>query len=161
MILIGKTMQCFQLMKMLWVKIIRMLIWGGCEVDDDVIIDMQCDVDEDKYDGDGESLDDDYIPSDEEGLNLKIKTRMNVLTTLIVIINDFVLENKLDYDFYFENEWRLSSDDDNINLRNKSNNSEDENNRVKKGRQINLLNTNVDLRFQLMGPQIFEVSNTQ
>ena len=58
----------------------------GCEVDDDVIIDMQCDVDEDKYDGDGESLDDDYIPSDEESLNLKIKTRMNVLTTLIVIM---------------------------------------------------------------------------
>jgi hypothetical protein len=74
-------------------------------------------------------LDDDYISSDEEGLNLKIKMRMNTHN-----YNDFVLENKLDYDFYFENEWRLSSDDDNINLRNKSNNSEDENNRVKKGR---------------------------
>lgn len=95
MILIGKTMQCFQLMKMLWVKIIRMLIWGGCEVDDDVIIDIQCDVDEYKYDGDGESLDDDYIPSDEEGLNLKIKTRMNVLTTLIVIMTLYQRINQI------------------------------------------------------------------
>ena len=58
----------------------------GCEIDDDVIIDIQGDVNEDKYDGDGESLDDDYIPSDDEGLNLKRKTRMNVLTTLIVIM---------------------------------------------------------------------------
>ena len=67
----------------------------GCEVDDDVIIDIQCDVDEDKYDGDGESLDDDYISSDEEGLNLKIKMRMNVLTTLIIIMTLYQRINQI------------------------------------------------------------------
>ena len=67
----------------------------GCEIDDDVIIDIQGDVNEDKYDGDGESLDDDYIPSHEEGLNLKIKMRMNVLTTLIIIMTLYQRINQI------------------------------------------------------------------
>lgn len=58
----------------------------GCEVDNNVIIGMECDVDEDKYDGDIESLDDDYIPSNKEVLNLKIKMRMNGLTTLVITV---------------------------------------------------------------------------
>lgn len=92
-----------------------------------------------------------------------MKIRMNGLTTFITVAI-FLIGTKLHDGSNSEDEWKWSSEDDEINLRGKFDNNDDKNSRRKtKKKNIYLtLNSNAkDLGFQLIGLYILRVFSIQ